>query len=84
MDRDKGSKELDPKKVVGLKIREARKEMGLTQTQFGAMSHYDKAYICRIEKGSMSLNIEKLVTFSKYLKKPVYYFLSDFDEKNEN
>lgn len=67
-------------KVVGSKIRKLREEKKLTQKELAELVFSSQAEIHHIEKGTRKLDIERLVNFSKVLKRDVVYFLSDFVE----
>lgn len=65
-------------KIVGSKIKKLREEKKLTQRELADLTFSTQTEIHKIEKGIRTLDVEKLVTFSKVLKRDVIYFLSDF------
>ena len=65
-------------KIVGSKIKKLREEKKLTQKELADLVFSSQAEIHHIEKGRRKLDIERLVNFSKVLKRDVVYFLSDF------
>jgi DNA-binding XRE family transcriptional regulator len=44
-------------KIIGLRIREVRKERGLTQTELAELVGKDRQYLYKIEKGRVTPNI---------------------------
>lgn len=63
---------------IGQKIRQARREKGLSQSNLGKLLGASQATISDIELGKpRRLDVEDLVTLARILDKPVGYFLSD-------
>jgi len=71
---------MDPKKV-GKKIRLARVEIDLTQTQLAEKINAKQKSISLYETGASLLSIRTLVKIAKVLKKPAGYFLEDEGEE---
>lgn len=59
---------------IAKRIRDARKEAGLTQTELGSILFIDQSHLSYIEKGKVSVNCERLVEFANALNKPILYF----------
>ena len=67
---------MDTKKL-GKKIKLARVEADLTQTQLAQKVKAKQKSISRYETGASLPSLEKLVKIAKALKKPIGYFLSE-------
>jgi DNA-binding XRE family transcriptional regulator len=67
---------MDAKKL-GKKIKMARVELDLTQTQLAQKIKAKQKSISRYETGVSLPNIETLVNIAKVLKKPAGYFLEE-------
>ena len=63
------------RKKLGKKIKLARVEMDLNQTQLAKKISAKQKSISRYETGISSPTIENLVKIAKVLKKPAGYFL---------
>ncbi len=68
---------MNKRKLIADKIKEARKEAGMTQSDLAKMLYLDRSSISYIEKGSSAIAADKLGDFSRALNKPIIYFLSD-------
>ena len=67
---------MDAKKL-GKKIKVARVELDLNQTELAAKIKAKQKSISRYETGLSMPSIETLVKISKVLKKPAGYFLDE-------
>lgn len=67
---------MDAKKL-GKKIKMARVELDLTQTQLAQKVKAKQKSISRYETGISMPSIETLVSISKVLKKPAGFFLEE-------
>jgi len=67
---------MDPKKL-GKRIKIARVEQDLTQTQLADLIQAKQKSISRYESGLSMPSIETLVKIAKSLKKSAAYFLED-------
>ena len=67
---------MDAKKL-GKKIKLARIELDLNQTQLAKKINAKQKSISRYETGATIPSIETLVKISKVLKKPAGYFLEE-------
>ena len=65
------------KKKLGKKIKLARVEMDLNQTQLAKKIGAKQKSISRYETGASMPTIETLVKIAKILKKPAGYFLEE-------
>lgn len=52
---------------IGSKIRETRKNKSISQEQLALLTAIDRSYLGRIERGEVSITIEKLYQISKTL-----------------
>jgi len=65
------------KKMLGKKIKLARIELDLTQTQLAKKIKAKQKSISHYETGASSPSIETLIKIAKVLKKPAGYFLDE-------
>lgn len=70
---------MNRRKLIGLRIKEARLEQNMTQSELAKKLNYEKSNISYIENGKYSIAAEKLIDFSKALNKKIIYFLSDIE-----
>lgn len=61
--------------AIGGRIREARKNVGLTQAELGEILDLSQPAINTIESGRVSLTLDNLFKFSEVLEQPVEFFL---------
>jgi len=54
----------------GNKIREIRKDKGISQEGLAELSEIDRSYMGRIERGEMNITITKIYQISKALNVP--------------
>ncbi len=71
---------MDPNKL-GKKIKPARVELDLTQTQLAQRVNSKQKSISRYETGASLPSIKALVKIAKVLKKPTNYFLHEQGEE---
>jgi len=64
-------------KKLGKKIKLARVELDLTQTQLAPKINSKQKSISHYETGASVTSIETLVKIAKALKKPANYFLDE-------
>lgn len=55
-------------KLLGSKIREVRKTKAISQEQLALLTSIDRSYIGRIERGEVSITVEKLYEIAKTLE----------------
>lgn len=65
------------KKIIGVKVRAAREEVGLPQIQLGKKAGYAAATISQLEAGKFRISVDSLEKIAKILKKPLHYFLPE-------
>ena len=53
--------------VIGLRLRRARADKGLTQQELAEKTGLSVAFISRIERGSTHINLKRLSEFCKQL-----------------
>lgn len=58
---------MDIKKQIGLKVKDQRKKIKLTQKEFGVLVNFRTATISDIESGKVNVNIETLEQIAKAL-----------------
>lgn len=63
---------------VGKKIREARKNLGMTQLELARLTGYTDSTISHIEKGGVDLPISKLKALASALRVTVDYLIGDY------
>ncbi len=64
--------------AMGERIKEAREERGLSQTQLAEAIFKRRPSISEMENGRMYPDIQSLLLMSRYLKKPLSYFIPSF------
>lgn len=62
-------------KEIGNRIRLARQEMGLTQTELGDYLGLTKNAVSKIEKGFNALTVKNLFELPGVLQRPIGFFL---------
>ena len=55
-------------KFLGSNIREVRKAKAISQEQLALLTSIDRSYIGRIERGEVSITVEKLYEIAKTLE----------------
>jgi transcriptional regulator with XRE-family HTH domain len=53
---------------IGTKIRETRKSKSISQEQLALRTAIDRSYLGRIERGEVSITVEKLYQISQTLE----------------
>ncbi|MEW6620089.1 MAG: helix-turn-helix transcriptional regulator [bacterium] len=72
---------MDIRKQIGVKIREIRKDMCLTQEELGEMVELEAGYISQIERGEKYPSLKTLVKLAQVLEVNVDYFVkTNMDE----
>lgn len=62
-------------KGVGLRIRQLRKEMNMTQEELGSVFGSEASTICRIEKGTQAMSIDYVIDIADYFGVTVNFLL---------
>jgi transcriptional regulator with XRE-family HTH domain len=57
------------------KLKEARKEAGLSQVQVAKILHRTQSYISKIESGQRKIDLIQLKQFAKIYKKDLNFFI---------
>ena len=70
-------KVIDIRKLIGLRLKEARELMGLSQRKLGLLTGLSDKTISAYEKARVLPPLEVLIRISKQLNKPVSYFLGE-------
>lgn len=65
------------KKIIGVKVKKAREEANLSQSQLGKKVGYAAATISQLEAGLFRISVDSLEKIAKTLGKPLHYFLPD-------
>ena len=68
---------MNERNLIDNRIKQARLEMNMTQSDLAKKVNHEKSSISCIERGKRSVLAERLIDFSKALNKPIIYFLSD-------
>ena len=71
-------------KRLGIRIREERKKLNLTQAQLAEAIDISDTYMGAIERGERSLTLDTLVRLVNRLGVTVDYMLSDFVSDNDS
>lgn len=69
---------MDMNKTFGDRVREARKNAGLTQAELAGRMHLSETTISRIENGSQITSFETMVKFSDGLNVHLDFLLCDY------
>lgn len=70
---------MNQRKQIANKIKAARIELGISQSTLADLLHQERSSISYIERGKIGIAADRLIDFSKALKKPIVYFLSDIE-----
>ncbi len=75
----------DLRDLLGRRLREARKRLGLTQKELASRieGRVDYTYIGRIERGTQFPSLKMLQKLGKALSLPLTYFFEEGEEKAE-
>ena len=69
------------REVIGLKMRERRLSLGLTQTKVSRMLNVTFQQIQKYEKGFNSISFVNLVKFTELTDTDLIWFFEDFKER---
>lgn len=67
-------------KIVGNKIKKARKARGITQEKFAEELGVSVSFISQVEAGDKKFNLSRISEVSQILERPVGYFIDGFAE----
>ena len=59
------------------KLRNARKESGLTQIEVAKLLGRSQSYVSKMEKGQRRINVTQLKEFAKIYGRKIDYFIND-------
>ena len=65
--------------VLGHRIREARKDAGLSQVRLAQLLNTTQSAISLCEAGQRAVGIDLLLNMARILNRPLHYFLSAID-----
>jgi transcriptional regulator with XRE-family HTH domain len=71
-------------KLIGKRIKEARKESGLTQEKMSEILDVSIGYVSQVERGTTKIILDLLGAVSSILKKDLSYFVSEAVVLSEN
>lgn len=60
----------DLRKQFGMRVRAARKDLGISQDQLALLANVDRSYMGRIERGEVNVTLEKVYLIAKVLNCP--------------
>lgn len=66
--------------VLGNRIRQARKDAGLSQVRLAQMLNTTQSAISLYEAGQRAVGIDMLLNVARILNRPLHYFLGAIDE----
>jgi len=64
-------------KILGEKVRIARRIKGLKQYQLAELINHGREHISKIEKGKANITLKTLYNLSQILEIPIYQFLCE-------
>ena len=67
-------------KLIGNKVKKARKDKGITQEKFAEELGVSVSFISQVEAGDKKFNLSRISEVSQILEKPVGYFIDGFKE----
>lgn len=74
---------VDTQEIVAKRIRLARVERDLKQSQLADLIGTDQRYVSRIESGEINIGVETVARVARALKKSVEYFFEPFEDGAE-
>jgi len=63
--------------LIGIKIREIRKQSNINQESLALLADIDRSYMGRIERGEVNITVDKLYQLSSALNCSVHDLLPD-------
>ncbi|MEO1664998.1 MAG: helix-turn-helix transcriptional regulator [Chloroflexota bacterium] len=75
----------DNKTRMGERIRQARREAGLTQVELAKQLGITQGMVSAVENGQTTIDAHQLIEWSKALQKPITYFYIglEFDDSRQ-
>lgn len=71
-------------KLIGKKIKIARREKGLTQEELAEELDVSVSFISQVETGKKRFNLSRISEISEILEKPVGYFIDGYEGINSD
>ena len=71
-------------KLIGKRIKDARKETGITQEKMAEILDVSIGYVSQVERGTTKISLDLLGAISSILKKDLSYFVSEAVVLSEN
>ena len=69
--------------ALGQRIRQAREQAGLSQTQVANTLNLDQSSISELERGRRRLFVSELLELARLFDRPVLYFLNSETEQSD-
>jgi transcriptional regulator with XRE-family HTH domain len=67
-------------KIIRERLRKAREEAGLSQSEAASRLHKPQWFVSRSETGARRVDMGELVEFGKVYAKPISYFLDELQD----
>ena len=67
----------DPKKLVGMRIRELRRAKGISQEALADEAGVHRTYMGSVERGERNISLDNIVRIAKALRAQPYELLKD-------
>jgi transcriptional regulator with XRE-family HTH domain len=61
--------------MIGARIKQLRKDRGLTQEQLGALIHADQSVVSRLERDLMVPTVDRLHLIARATERPIEYLI---------
>ncbi len=71
-------------KLIGERIKEARRKAGISQEKLGEIMDVATAYISRVERGSSQVNLKRLSQISIALSTPIEQLINGTAVESKN
>jgi transcriptional regulator with XRE-family HTH domain len=68
----------NPQKIISEKLRKAREDAGMSQTQAALALRKPQWFVSRSETGTRRVDVGELIQFGKIYNKPLNYFLQEY------
>jgi len=73
---------MDIKVAYGKKVRQIRKDKGVSQEKLAELAELDRTYISDIENGKRNVSIETIFKIAKALESPILKFFELYSKCN--
>ena len=71
-------------KLIGSKVKKARREKGITQEKFAEELGVSVSFISQVEAGDKKFNLARISEVSQILERPVGYFIDGYIEDDSD